>query len=174
MLHRFSDNKAKMTLEGFWCSYFAYNLPNWCPCKDRDGENKQRVVETCPLPAVVWSLTVTCRYEAIWFKRGWICFRRVCFLSRCTFYTPALFFLYSLCVYVFVFALLIQHISSDPTRRPRDSIQQHVCVCVDWSYTCRSTWDAFQTHNFALPVLKSLEKKANVRKRKKGWCSIPM
>lgn len=107
MLHHFSDTKAKMTLEGFWCSYFAYNLLNWCPCRDRDRENKQRVAETCPLPTVVWSLAVTCRYEVIWFKRGgWICLCWVWFLS-----TPALFFLYSLRVYLFVFALLIQHIS---------------------------------------------------------------
>lgn len=69
-----------------------------------------------------------------------------------------------------------------------------ICSCLlcssntshaDWSYTCRSTWDAFQTltvwHNFALPVLKSLKKKVNVRKRKRRgnkqggdaqfWCS---
>lgn len=131
MLHHFSDTKAKMTLEGFWCSYFAYNLLNWCPCRDRDGENKQRVAETCPLPTVVWSLTVTCRYEVIWFKRGrWICFCRVCYLSHCTFYTPALFFLYSLRVYLLLFALLIQHISSDLTQRP-ETRSDSTCMRID-------------------------------------------
>lgn len=56
-----------------------------------------------------------------------------------------------------------------PHPMPWDSIRQYVCA--DWTYTCRSTWDAFQTltvwHNFALPVLKSLKKKVNVRKSKR-------
>lgn len=159
MLHHFSDTKAKMTLEGFWCSYSTCNLLNWCPCRDRDGESKQRVAETCPLPTVVWSLTVTCRYEAVWFKRGgWICFCWVRFLSHCIFYTPArLFSVFTACLFVCVCSAHPTHLIR-PHPTPRDSIRRYLYA--DWSRTCRSTWNAFQTltvwHNFALPSLKSL------------------